>query len=61
MLRMHFAPRSSEQITSAFKYESIGPTYKNLFVKLFISLVPGRAAGGDYELNRYDTIPLVPP
>jgi len=33
--------------------EYSGTTNQDLFVKLFKSLAPGRAAGGDMELNSY--------
>ena len=48
-LPMRFDPRSSGQITLAFKAYFTGHTVKKLFVKLFKSLAPGRAAGGFFN------------
>ncbi|GEM_PF-2866923 len=49
---MRFAPRSSGLITSAFNsHTTKGAFVQNLFVKLFKSLAPGRAAGGLFKNN----------
>ena len=48
-LPMRFAPRSLGKITLAFKVYFTDHTIQKLFVKLFKSLAPGRAAGGIFN------------
>jgi len=47
--------RSSSHMVHALETNQpwIRCTFYNLFVKLFKSLAPGRAAGGNIALNRY--------
>ena len=45
-LQMRFAPRSSGQITFALGFRCTQGFFQDLFIKLFKSLAPGRAAGG---------------
>jgi len=44
-------PRSSDQITFVIGYGSLGVNNEDLFIKLFKSLAPGRAAGGLFFMS----------
>jgi len=50
-LQIRFAPRCSGQITSAFDLGWFESIYEDLFIKLFKSLAPGRAAGGCFFMH----------
>ena len=42
------------QLPLAGRFLKKAPQKRHLFVKLFKSLAPGRAAGGVFELNSYE-------